>query len=456
MITRMSPIEHIEHTVDNLVIVQVIKDLQLHIFDKYDIQLIRDDIYDNASKSISSDIDDPLHNKTIVRISVTVKSEEELSLSNVTKNPRNEILLYDEVTKLTVRPMYIPSIFNFTFSYQDANKGRVKTILNKLTAFYDISSMYGLRHDLPYDYYIPKNVYPVLNHIRQLQEFNGNVLDYVSHIAKVKYDLAINKKDTYKTVVFRNISNAIIGRFRENPLELEVTKDDSLYELEFTYQLQVSRPIAMAITYPFIVNNKPIDNSLIPKQHQVFEVKTAGGLIDLSSIINLQIENPKNIMYMYRYPTYDTFIPKITGANDRPKILSLLLTVDESDLHSIVNFNDIVSLGISDVIADHIRSRTSKDLFTVGSDIFYFELYDENNIHFVDMYIDDDFNIRSTIPLQTSKSYHLVLTILLTLDDIDKSVISAREYIDIYEHLKVSYIYNNRDSVKLSHSRTGE
>jgi len=103
--------------------------------------------------------------------------------------------------------------------------------------------------------------------------------------------------------------------------------------------------------------------------------------------------------------------------------LSLLLEIDKNDLYTLFNLNDLKYIGVDDYIIDYMKRYKDK-LFKIGGCGIYLELLEYNNVKDYGLYVDKDFNIKSTNPLDIKGIYHMVfsfITDISVLVDLDNS-----------------------------------
>lgn len=443
MVTKLATISGLEHTVINPIVNNIISFTIDKIIKDPDVYINKEYMYNDESVSYPDNtFDNPTGGPTL-DTSIEVTETEDFNLTTSTYKPINKIIFLDKDNSLNIRPMYVNSDIEFTFKYRGQIKSKLLGVKNRLTLLYT-SSNYTFIHDVPYSFILPDNVLELLDNVNRLKNDTAvtSTLDYIKSIALYKYDLALTRDKKHKIPMFKGQQVNIIGNMLTLPSDLEVTKGDGPeYEISFNYVISIQKPIGVAIQYPILIKNKPLDSKWIPKNTVAKVVKTANGVLDVAEIIKIQLnESTNNYDYMYRVPDYDNFVPYLTeNSKDKLRIISILLEVNPTSLNNVFNINDLLTIGLPSFIVDYFK-EVKQNLFQYGSSMFLMELFQKDTIVDKGLTVDSLFNITTTIPLVIDDSYHIVISLMTNFNFINYTdKISIDRDINICNLLNIKY-----------------
>jgi len=450
MIKRLVMLDGIEYTVHRPILTSVVNDLKKSIFKDEDIYTIYlNNLEDSDFDSTKNIYNNEVKNK-ILEISAEIISNEDMAMTNnVLRNNHNPILLDNDIM-FKVMPNTINTVFNITLKYIDHSKSNIVKLLNhlKLTT---INDSYYDQHNVEYYYDLPVNL---LNLIRNIYTLKTNAstpyYPYLNEIAVDSIDYVNSRTGDYSIPVIRE-RQPVMGNFETDFFSKnKIDKDDHGWYVELEYKLTIDIPTNLLIEYPILVNNKSIDKKYIPedKHKHIDLIKGASNVIDAlagitGSYFNDRISNNEAII---NFPIADEFTPGISNKPDMFRLISFMCMLDETKLSMLLNLQDIDNIIINKSIIEYMKTRVGNSLFNPYEDIFHFELFENNTLVDKKLFLDNDFNIKSKLPLDITKTYRLVLNTMYNLNDIPYldglTTSKLSEYMDILNSINVNGVYN--------------
>ena len=447
MITRTAVIDGLDHTFIMPIINSVKDDIKrtiMHDSDIFDHHVTMNNISD-------SEFEDYLYDNTLggptLNIAYEVEYKEENRKGTSIYTPLNKIILIDKDNGFNIRPNYVTATLHLKFRYIGQSRILIQRMVNKLKTFYDFSG-YTLTHDLNYSFLIPNVVLGLMDNINKLKDTNLSLNEYVNSITPGGIDIAIKPNSDREVPVFRGYMDSIFGYLDDQPADLTIDKNsDTSYSVEFAYSLTVKIPNSLTIQYPILVNNKPIDKHWLPAERMAVKVDKAEGKLNIIDIIRNYHEFKSSYTALYKVPTYDNFYPKeyIRGDLKLP-LISILLSVDPNALNNILSLDSLKYIGLPDCLITYFKSRQGNELFEISNSIFLLELYKNNNVANYGLNVVGN-EIIADKPLDITKSYHIVISIMLDKgmvgyyrhDLLDKDKVQEDDILLDKLHIKLKY-----------------
>ena len=408
MITRLVMLEATDYTVELPIVQDVVKDLKKEVFRDVDNDL---DVYiykDN--EPYDNDITTNEIGRNNLLVNYTCEEGDILAYNPGIYRAKEKVILRDKQTGFSIRPITTPTDLTINFTYKNKSKIVMQKILNRLKSLYKFTG-YNLSHRLSYSYLFPK---PLIHLIKDMATLlNKDMYTFIDESAIVKFDYAVKRGSDYKVPSFRGVQGGIVGNILDDPNKLKIGSDDIFFTIEFSYLLTFDKPIALAVHYPILVNNKPLDKKWLPKNEVMVIRDPATGKLDINRVILTNFD--KGTLFtdiLIRVPNFDQFTPSRTDTGSKIMLLSILLNIDPKDPYTLFNIKDLSHLGLPDEIVQYLLNTDRYDLFTFTQSLFYLELYENNYIKNKKMYKDSDGNIKTEIPLDVSKTYHILFNVI--------------------------------------------
>ena len=453
MITKIAMLSGVEHTVLIPMINKVTEDINKKIIkdDKAFINNITQ--YDNDDAEMANNLYNPDLGKTMLEVSYDIEDNEDLAMTTSTYKPVNKIILLDKDNGVSLRPRYVSSDITIKFKYYSKSKIAVKNIKSRLRTYY-LTSGYTIIHELPYSFLYPSSILSLLKNISKLK--NMELFNYIESNVTYKIDYAVKRGSDYKVPSFRGIEAGIMGSMSTEPKDITIEKDDkTYYTLEFDYIINIQRPMALAVQYPILVNNKKLDDIWLPKEELAVSREPSNNKFDIRNVIGKFYRGGKNTNdILYRVPTYDNFVPGFTKYdNDRIKLISLLIEVNPSDNKLLFNIDDLKYVGMPEFILEYMKLSRDVKLFKLGYSLFYINLYEGNYIRDKKLYLTDTNDIKTLESLDSSKTYHLLISVVTDLgllyfsNKTDSPELTEAKV--ICDKMNIEYVINNKAIISL-------
>lgn len=449
MISKLATIQGTTHTVIMPMVNEITSDLNKQIIKDKDAMINNNFMYDEDGVEFPDNIYSNDLGGSNIDISIDIEDTEVFSKTSSVYKPINKIIVNDTDIGLNIRQIYISTKLNLAYTYRCQSKEKMNTIINRLKLYYT-NSGYTMIHNLPYSFTMPYNVIDLIKNINFLKNNNDNYLDYFNSIIKFKFDVAINRSKTYKVPTFKGIQSNIIGIFTDEPKSIKVDKGSvPEYSISFGYSVFVQKPMGLYIQYPIMVNNKKLEDIWLGTEYYAKPMLSADGKLDLTGIVNKLLSNDdiNKTEQMIRIPTYDRFIPMANDSdNTRIKLVSMLLEIDNTDLHNIFNLDDLKYIGLPDIIINYLKDN-GNNIFNFGESLFYIEIYEKDYIKDYGLTTDVNYQITTSKELKINTTYHILISILVDLNYINykPNDIRYKKDKDILKHFNLEYILKKPD-----------
>ena len=442
MITRIAMIDGLDHTFIKPIVNKVRDDISYKIIQDPDAYNYNKGNYDKEGVTVDDNVADNTISGPNLYYTYEVEEDEGMSLGTSTYNPLNKIILYDKDTKLGIRPNYKQVNITLTLTYQTRSRTFAQRVINRLKTYYDTSG-YTMVHSLPYSYLLPNNILTLINDIKELKDPSMTLEEYINSICLYQLDYTVNHGNNRRVPVFNGVFVNIFGSFETNPAEIELEKmDNESYSVEFTYKITVKEPISLTVQYPIIVNNKKLPDIWIPDKSVAKPVDNAENIISIANIIGDYKSMKNNQHAMVHVPSYDNFYPLLYDDNSMLRLVCILLEVDVTTPNFIFNVKDLKYIGLQELFINYLLKCDETELFLFSHSLIHIELYDGNDKKDYGLYKDDDGNIKTTKPLLSTGSYHLVINVVIdkafinyysqTYSD-SRKIIRDQEIIQVYK-----------------------
>ena len=277
----------------------------------------------------------------------------------------------DPVADIQVVEHQVPCGFNMSFSLSFKDKEHAYTTMAAITSQHQGTGVFN-DHDVKYDYPIDMSLAVALMTIYKMKDASdyASFADYIeTHMTRYlqfrvrNSDMAKKSPEQLKELVVRRQQLSCKGllEFEQESPEVEyVNNKPDRFVLNFTYDMQFTRPETLRLYYPVVVNNQLVPEELVPDNPRTWLDELEGNFA--TRALHYLFHNTKIKEYpTIRTPVYDDFSPpRRTGAiNFRPLFIGAV-TLDGIETH--IDLNDLGDLHINPIILEIIRLH--------GDDIF--------------------------------------------------------------------------------------
>jgi len=448
MITKLANIEGQEITVYNNIIKQVTNDLLSRFIKDFDAFKYLKTKYEKENSDVTDFVYDNTLGGPTLDIEYEIKPTEELNITTSYIRYRTYPILLDKDNGFSIRPLFRQSEINFHYRFRSQSKQELLTLKSKLLSFF-YNTNYVCTHDLEYSFLFPHSVVLLADEIKTLKGYEGSVLDYLNSVAVKKLDFAIKRGTNYKIPAYRGKQMGRFGTFKTNPEEIEIVRNDvPEYIFEFDYRVTFDDPVSLFVQYPILVNNKPLSEVWLGPDVYKKAVPEFDFTMALKSWMvgyMLGMKNEEDIVY--KIPTYDNFalMPDPNKRCWNINFLSLLIEVDEDYPDVLFHLDDLKEIGLPVNLVEYMKRRGS-DITRLGRTGVLVELYENNYIRDLGMYVDEKGYLRTKKPMDLTKVYHVIFKFIVDLGMIDKK---EKEIIEetkqLFKELNITILLDNRE-----------
>lgn len=405
-------VDGIEQTIIAPIVKDVVKDIQDKFIKDEHVKVYTSSFYEEDNVEVGDHVTTNEIGKSKLFVNFEYEDNEEMSYSPSMYRAKDKIILLDKQTGFSLRPISTNTTLTLTFNYKNKSKVSVQRVLNKLKNFFKFTG-HTLVHSLTYSYLFPDILMGLMSNVSSLKG-TSNVFDFIDAAAVYNFDYAVKRGSDFKVPSFRGKAAGVMGVMEGDASSLKISKEGELYTLEFSYNITFDKPNALAVHYPITVNNLPIDSNWLPKKSIVKSRERSSGAFDINRIIKDKF-NTGDIQndILIRVPDYDQFTPSLSHDGTTLVLLSLLIQLDPNEPELLLDLNDLAYIGIPDFVISYMKRAGIKDFFKLGSSLFYFMLFENNYIKDKDMSKNFDDKIVATKPLDPTKTYHLVVNVLV-------------------------------------------
>lgn len=369
------------------------------------------------------------------RMEVEISEEYDVDrmLSTDTFNAGNIPIFRDDKLDILMRPIYGITNVTITFKYRAKDRNAALTWRNNIKTRTSMGRDIIL-HDINYSYHIPNIYIEILKEIYTLREkvagYNETFDTYLQNNLSGRAGTVSKLDGSDFEYVVAERQARIQGWFEFSgvPDRPEKVDDGSAYICIFTYKFTYDKPINMNLLYPIVVHNQ-----LLPKKYRTLtkadNLKTRSKTYSLSSLAFSKFEDGMEILESYGnkgldIPAFDySFIPgSILPGSAR--VATVLCTISEADKRSLFNLNNLGKFNIDSDVIKYLKH--DKDNITKPyKSIFNLTLYQNGNMRSnVDLLIDDDLNVVSSVDLDLRKTYRVRISLIVNIDMIPGNILA--------------------------------
>jgi len=444
MITRIVLLNNTEFTIDRPIVKSAIDKIKNDLLKNKEMPVYFITDKEEANFETDYNIKDNKTYSTHMEVNVEKIQESDYMFNNTAVYPDSKAILMDNNIGYLVNNNIINTTFNLNIRLYSKNRNEIVRLISllKSTAITDSNR---LVMDVEYYYTIPVPVLALTINIAEL--LNKKPSEYLLEISRVPIDYIKSRTDDYKVPIVREIQPNVFIYLMSEPYDLKPEKDEKGYYIELQFSFDIEIPSSLFLRYPITVNNKPIDKKFLPDEITRIHV-------DANNYFTEAMEKIKNNVDMYvresdviiKVPNYDSFdFNRIAKKPGMVRLVSILLEILPEDPNLILTLEELKALGINEFVLDYLKTRIGDSLFKPGFDIFHFELFENQNLRDLGLYLNTDGEIRSSKELDLNKTYRIVLNVVVDLniifspDGLNYNL--AQQYIEMLKKLNLQYHY---------------
>lgn len=202
--------------------------------------------------------------------------------------------------------------------------------------------------------------------------------------------------------------------FQEIPKEAR-TNESSTWEIEFNYRFQYERPTEFGLNYPLVIHNQLIGPKWRP-DYVVYDPSALAGYAARSTsayqtlLKNMGAQN-NNARNGFIYPYFDDWWAPTPPASTT-NLLQTLIAVDPNDPTLVLDLNVDNGFELDPVFRRYLE-QTRTGLCTRTLSAVLLTLYcNDQAVDASVLYVDDAMQVRTTLPLDLTKMYHLQFSMM--------------------------------------------
>jgi hypothetical protein len=328
--------------------------------------------------------------------------------------------LEDRRLGFSVRPVMLVSNLQLTFKYRASSRREAQAWRDE-QAVRKAEYRQAMHHEINYNVPIHDGVLALVAEIHSLREkiagYGESFPEYFNSIAKMEFsaDGAPDGDVEKLTTVVPFKQDEISGWFEFDEIPQETKKDQSsAWEIEFTYNIRYNRCTHLYLAYPLMVHQSLISNQYFSKERRFgledMEMNGSIGLAALHQVLKRNEMPPLEATTGMRFPHWDEWMPGYRKVVARTvPAATWMISLDPKDTQDIINLEQIPNVRFTLEQLTYMKS-TFATLGRKGGASLLFTLYSDS----VPMSerlltIDKDLNVRTVVPLDLRKQYHLRL-----------------------------------------------
>lgn len=378
--------------------------------------------------------------KEWVKVETEEVSEPDYELLTIPSMPDYKPIYKDVEVGSKVAPIYHHRKLNIKFTYLTMSKSGANAIINNIRAMTS-NDGYSMKHDLEYHYTVGGFVTDLVSEINTLknkrlenkftlEEYIGKTFDDRVDLAYT-FDADLNKAE----VVIRETQLEVIGYIEDSTYDITTQYDEEYgqWTIDFTYTISYEKPVSLLVKYPIVVYNSLINGwfrRMNPKYKFRANGYRTGRIASAFEAVNKPelLRSRANGNYICIPDLDKPELPKQMDIYSR--LLCILCIVDETDRTLLFNIRDIPNIEFREEVITFITKSEKESIGKMFQSLFYFELFEnESKCYDKEITIDKDGNLRSTKPLDMTKTYRVTISALSNLISLD---LKARNRINDY------------------------
>lgn len=353
------------------------------------------------------------------RIDLTETYLEQYALASAVTRTENVLVFSDRDLGVSIKPAYTRTEVTLSVQYraddrQSAERWR-DDIRARASMMRDV-----LQHDLKYHYPIPKEYLVILNHINDLKEKQGGYGETLSDWFKRCFTPRVTRKVTlageHPTLAINEKQVGVPGQFDFEfvPEKSEKNDDAPSWVVSFDYRFVYDKPTSVIMEYPLLVHNQLISSRFRSKEPP-YHPEQEATFWSLSRHVFDEVRGVYDRLAPvagYSVPPWDDWLPKFVPPFTTT-MFQIMLAADPEDPQALMSFSDLYGDFELDEQFIEFLKQESPWLNTPGESVALVTLYrDEIPLEGQYVQVDDQLTVRSTVPLDLRRRYHVRISLV--------------------------------------------
>src|SRR5574343_1322401 len=257
-------------------------------------------------------------------------------------------LFRDTALGVELRPLYSQTELTVSIVFRAGDRPSAERWRNGLRRKI-AEGLMAMTHEINYYYIIPRNLIGLLVDIHQLREnvagYGEDIQTWFKNCWNPRATTLVNMAGKAPELAINETQVGCIGYFDfESPPEHEKKEEGSVWEISLDYKLRYDKPISVYAQYPLIVHQQRLGerwfDRLGPYTNQHEKLAPSVSRNAYNALVAQHTPPRIPAVCGVQFPTYDDWLPH----NKTPhtsSVFRLLIQVSQSDLHDVVNINQL-------------------------------------------------------------------------------------------------------------------
>ncbi len=367
---------------------------------------------------------------TVLTCKYTESFDETHSITIKTRRNDTKPILYDDVTKLTIKPLFLETTVNLELNLFSKSESKLLELMNLLRIRY-LDNNDAKLHSVQYLYYLNPALGGLLKDINNIQNIMmpdtpETLTDFIERISDDRATSVGTQSGNVEDLelAFKERQNKVLGMFKGEVLnnKVEFNKDMGYWTVILNYEYRYDKPLYLDITYPVTVYNRVMPKKYITRTSIVSGSKD-GNLTGSQSNFEAFTTDAKLYKLMQRIesdgnlyiksPLFDVH-ENMEKSKKTHRIFSTLAVITNEDKHLLCNLKELGELELDPIVLQFIEDGEYHYVTDYFKSLIHLELYENSEINSdIELRVDSDLNVYAVEELDISKQYRVMFSILL-------------------------------------------
>jgi hypothetical protein len=415
------PIGSTEKSVGHTVAVSVIDDLKRFLGKGLTLSSVTDN-EKNINFNIDTDEDEDLHNSYI---DVTYKEKPSSLGTYAIEGLTTPAIILDK--EINIRPTYVPSRIEFDISFTSKSKVETYNLAKSLKSLI-LDNKKVNSHNIEYRYYVPRYILKLLFVIFKYKEpvIGGDFKTYFESIMSNNISLAFSQDGVPKEIVALERQLNVTGMFSNLSVDessIKFDKDKGIYKYVFNYSIEYIKAEYIDVSYQYVVHNKLLPKEVLALRNELTttEARYLGEMyleriVTQGSWLYKAMEEIPKRGYI-QIPRFDVE-SNIEQVDGMLNVFSVLCLVGD-DKTFLFNLNDLGDVQFTESVLSYLYDARNGLCSTNGA-FFNIYLYEDDVISEIEIYVDEELNVRSVGELNIENMYRCMIRIVPNISRLNK------------------------------------
>lgn len=370
------------------------------------------------------------------RIVVTAEDNfrQESMLNIVVRQNEFPPFIEDRELGFSVRGVYAQSDVQLNFKYtcatrQEAIKWRDDFAIRRA------ENRTAITHEVSYNIPLQDGILGLLVHLHELKEkVAGYGEDFPSYFKRIQcrpvFCLGAVDGDHDKLLtVIPEKQTQLTGWFDFTDIPKEQKVDgNSTWEISFTYNVAYYRCLHLYVSYPLMVHQQHIRRDYFDTRRRwsVEELPKMGAIgIRALDALDGHLDNFPPYGDGIRLPQHDEWIPSHRRPDFTKPACTWMISLDPADPCDILDLKNLPEMRLSPEIETYFKACHTRLCVRGGNPALFTLFCGDAPVDESLLYVTEDLRVRSKVPLDLRKSYHLRLLLITKYSLLDQAALDA-------------------------------